>query len=57
MILITKCSLEYFLILCNSEYKIKYNLYLWIGKEFDFFKKKYVCFIIVSVILLGVNGV
>lgn len=40
MILIMKCSLEHLLILCNSEYKIKHNLYLWNGKQLDYYKKK-----------------
>lgn len=56
MILIMNCSLEHLLILCNSEFKIKHNLYLWNGKQLDYFKKKYDCLIITSDILSSVNG-
>lgn len=55
MILIMNCSLEHLLILCNSEFKIN-NLYLWNGKQLDYFKKKYDCLIIASAILSGANG-
>lgn len=33
-----------------------YNLYLWSGKQLDYFKKKYDCLIIASAILSGANG-
>lgn len=57
MILIMKCSLEHLLILCNSEYKIKHNLYLWNGKQLDYYKKKNNdCLIIASAILSGASG-
>lgn len=32
------------------------NLYLWNGKQLDYFKKKYDCLIIASAILSGANG-
>lgn len=56
MILIMNCSLEHLLILCNSEFKIKHNLYLWNGKQLDYFKKTNDCLIITSDILSGANG-
>lgn len=55
MILIMNGSLEHLLILCNSECKIN-NLYLWNGKQLDYFTKKYDCLIIGSAILSDVNG-
>lgn len=56
MILIMNRSLERLLILCKSEFKIKHNLYLWSGKQLDYFKKKYDCLIMTSDIWSGVNG-
>lgn len=32
------------------------NLYLWNGKQLDYFKKKFDCLIIASAILSGANG-
>lgn len=57
MILIMNCSLDHHLILCNNELQNKTkNLYLWNGKQLDYFKKEYDCLIIASAILSGVNG-